>query len=168
MRINIVVARSENGVIGRDGDLPWRLPADLQHFKSITLGHPLVMGRKTHESIGRPLPGRHNIVVSGQAHYRAKGCTIAGSLEQALSAAHPATEVMIIGGATLYAAALPRAERIYLTEVHTVLDGDTRFPPLEREAWRELARERHEADERNDYAYSFVVLERVNRAPINP
>lgn len=161
MRINIVVAKSENDVIGRDGDLPWRLPADLQHFKATTLGHPLVMGRKTHESIGRPLPGRHNIVVSRQTDYLAAGCTVAGSLEQAITVAHPATEIMIIGGATLYAAALPRAERIYLTEVHAQLSGDTCFPRIDRDAWREVTRERHAADDANDHDYSFVVLERL-------
>jgi dihydrofolate reductase len=163
MAINIVVAKSENDVIGRDGDLPWRLCADLRHFKATTLGHPLVMGRKTHESIGRPLPGRHNIVVTRQADYLAAGCTVTGSLEQAIIAAHPATEIMIIGGAALYAAALPRAERIYLTEVHAEITGDTYFPPIDRDAWRELERERHEADESNDHDYSFVVLERVRR-----
>lgn len=161
MRINIVVAKSENDVIGRDGDLPWRLRADLRHFKATTLGHPLVMGRKTHESIGRPLPGRHNIVVTRQVDYLAAGCTVAGSLDQAITLAHPAAEIMIIGGATLYAAALPLAERIYLTEVHAQLAGDTFFPPIDCDAWREVARERHAADDSNDHDYSFVVLERV-------
>lgn len=161
MRINIVVAKSDNDVIGRDGDLPWRLSADLRHFKATTLGHPLVMGRKTHESIGRPLPGRLNIVVTRQADYPAAGCRLAASLDEALDVAHPATEIMVIGGASLYAAALPRAERIFLTEVHAQISGDTHFPPLDRDDWRELARERHEADEANDYDYSFVVLERI-------
>jgi len=161
MRINIVVAKSENDVIGRDGDLPWRLSADLRHFKATTLGHPLVMGRKTHESIGRPLPGRRNIVVTRQADYLAEGCTVAGSLEQALAAAHPAAEVMVIGGASLYAAALPRAGRIYVTEVHTQLAGDTHFPPIDRNAWREVSRERHDADDANEHNYSFVVLDRI-------
>lgn len=161
MRINIVVAKSENDVIGRDGDLPWRLSADLQHFKATTFGHPLVMGRKTHESIGRPLPGRQNIIVTRQADYRAAGCTIADSLEQAIAGALPAEEIMVIGGATLYAAALPLTDRIYLTEVHARLDGDTHFPPLDRKAWREVSRERHEADESNDHDYSFVVLDRL-------
>lgn len=162
MRLNIVVAKSENDVIGRDGDLPWRLPADLRHFKATTLGHPLVMGRKTHESIGRPLPGRHNIVVTRQPDYLAVGCTVAGSLEQAISAAQPATEIMIIGGATLYAAALPRAARIYLTEVHAQISGDTRFPSIDRDAWREVTREHYPADDANDYDYSFVVLDRIS------
>ncbi len=161
MRLNIVVAKSENDVIGRDGDLPWRLSADLRHFKATTLGHPLVMGRKTHESIGRPLPGRQNIIVTRQADYRAEGCTIAASLEQAIAEALSAEEVMIIGGATLYAAALPRADRLYLTEVHAQIAGDTHFPPLDRKAWREVSRERHEADESNDHDYSFVILDRL-------
>ncbi|MGR9090114.1 MAG: dihydrofolate reductase [Gammaproteobacteria bacterium] len=161
MRLNIIVAKSENDVIGRDGDLPWQLSADLRHFKATTLGHPLVMGRKTHESIGRPLPGRRNIVVTRQPDYRASGCTVVDSLEHAIAAALAAAEVMIIGGATLYAAALPQAGRIYLTEVHARIAGDTHFPPIDRNLLREVARERHEADEKNDHDYSFVVLDRI-------
>ena len=164
MRLNIIVAKSENDVIGRDGDLPWRLSADLRNFKATTLGHPLVMGRKTHESIGRPLPGRRNIVVTRQADYHAEACTVVSSLDHAIAEASPAEEVMIIGGATLYAAALPLAGRIYLTEVHAQLSGDTHFPTLDRDDWREVSRERHDADESNDHDYSFVILERIARA----
>jgi dihydrofolate reductase len=162
-RITLVVAVSENGVIGLKGGLPWRLPADLAHFKSVTMGHPIIMGRKTWESIGRPLPGRTNIVVSGQPDYDAPGCIVASSFEAALAAAvdTAADEVMIIGGSALYAAALPRAERILLTRVHGVIDGDTFFAGLVDEEWDVVAVERHEADERHAWAYSFIELRRV-------
>jgi dihydrofolate reductase len=162
-RVTLVVAVSENGVIGVEGGLPWRLPADLAHFKAVTMGHPIVMGRKTWESIGRPLPGRTNIVVSGQPGYEAPGCKVASSFEAALAAAvdTDADEVMIIGGSALYAAALPRADRILLTRVHGVVDGDTFFAGMVDEEWEVVAVERHEADERHAYAYSFIELHRV-------
>jgi dihydrofolate reductase len=162
-RITLVVAVSENGVIGLKGGLPWRLPADLAHFKTVTMGHPVIMGRKTWESIGRPLPGRTNVVVSGQPGYEAPGCIVASSFESALAAASDteADEVMIIGGSALYAAALPRADRILLTRVHTVIEGDTFFAGLIEEEWEVVAVERHEADERHAWAYSFLELRRV-------
>jgi len=148
------------GVIGRDGKLPWYLPNDLQYFKRITMGKPIVMGRKTHESIGRPLPGRANIVVSSNRHYEAPGCTVVGSLDEACAAAGRCEEIMIIGGASLYRDALPLASRIYLTEVNADVVGDVRFPPFDRRAWREIERAHHPADARNFCAHSFVVLER--------
>ena len=153
-RITLVVAVSENGVIGLKGGLPWRLPADLAHFKSVTMGHPIIMGRKTWES---------NIVVSGQPDYDAPGCIVASSFEAALAAAvdTAADEVMIIGGSALYAAALPRADRILLTRVHGVIDGDTFFAGMVDEEWDVVAVERHEADERHPWAYSFIDLRRV-------
>jgi len=164
MRINIIVARSANGVIGRDGDLPWRLSADLQRFKAVTMGHPLIMGRKTHASIGRPLPGRRNIVVSRQADYRAAGCTVVDSFDAAVAAAQPAEEIMVIGGASLYTEALDSATRLYVTEVHTDITGDTFFPGLDPEQWTEVSRERYPGGNNNDHDYSFVVLDRVGES----
>jgi dihydrofolate reductase len=161
MRINIVVAMSRNGVIGHNGGLPWRLPADLKQFKSVTMGHPIVMGRKTFESIGRPLPGRQNIIVSRRPDYRTPGCHMVGSLEAALDAAGDVDEVMVVGGAALYGAALPRTRRIYLTEVQVDLEGDTVFPALDRTEWKETGRDRHGADDNNEYDFSFVILDRI-------
>lgn len=148
------------GVIGRDGGLPWHLPADLKHFRRVTMGKPIVMGRKTHESIGRPLPGRENIVVSRSPAYRAPGCRVVASLARAHEVCRGAAEMMVIGGAALYREALPLARRVYLTEVHTEVEGDVHFPPLDRRQWRECSRENFDADERNCHPYSFVLLER--------
>lgn len=160
MRVNLVVALDRGGVIGHDGGLPWRLPRDLQRFREITLGHPIVMGRRTHESIGRPLPGRLNLVLSTDPRFQAPGCVAMHSLESALAACAEVPEVMIVGGAALYAAALPLAQRLFLTEVAADTEGDVRFPAFERSEWTETARERHAADEKNEYACDFVVLER--------
>jgi dihydrofolate reductase len=155
----LVVAMDRQGVIGKGGTLPWRLPADLKHFRAITWGKPAVMGRKTHESIGRPLPGRKNIVVSRDPGYSSPGCSVVHSIEQALAHTQSAAEVMIIGGAALYAETLPRAQRIYLTEVHAEFDGDVHFPAYDRTAWKERERVDHPADAVNLYPYSFVLLE---------
>jgi len=160
-RITLVAAVARNGVIGRAGALPWRLPADLRRFREVTWGHPVVMGRRTWESIGRPLPGRRNIVVTRRFGYRAPGAEVAGSPEAALSVAAGAGEVMVIGGGELYAAFLPLAARILLTEVEAEPEGDAFFPPLAPGEWRETARERHPADPDNPFAYSFVTLERT-------
>lgn len=159
MRISLIVAVAENGVIGRDGDLPWRIPADLKFFKDTTTGHPIVMGRKTHQSIGRALPGRTNIVVTRDPEFSGDDIAVVGDLDSALAAAGEADEVMVIGGAQIYAMALPRAKRIYLTEVHIAADGDTRFPELDRGIWSETARVDHPA-EGDIPAFSFVTLER--------
>ncbi len=163
--ISFVVARADNGVIGRDNALPWHLPADLKHFKRLTVGKPIVMGRRTFESIGRPLPGRHNIVLTRDPDWRADGVTVVGNLAEAVAAGglDPRTrveEVMIIGGAAVYADALPIATRIYLTEVHDAPGGDTILPPFAPDRWRETAREDHPAEDGKP-AYSFVTLERV-------
>lgn len=160
-RIALIAAMTENRVIGRENRLPWRLSADLRRFKSLTMGKPVIMGRKTYESIGKPLPGRSNIVVTRDPDYRAQGCRVVHSLEQALEAAAGHDEVMVIGGAQLYRQTLDRAERMYLTLVKTELDGDTLFPQIEMRHWRELERESHRADEKNEYDYDFVTLERV-------
>ena len=159
MRISLIVAVAENGVIGRDGDLPWRIPADLKFFKDTTTGHPIVMGRKTHQSIGRALPGRKNIVVTRDPDFVGDDIDVVGDLEAALAAAGDADEVMVIGGAQIYALALSRATRIYLTEVHIAADGDTRFLPLDEGGWQETARVEHPA-EGDAPAFSFVTLER--------
>lgn len=159
--IAIVVAMDRNHVIGREGGLPWHLPSDLRHFKRLTMGRPIIMGRRTHASIGRPLPGRDNIVVTGNPAYLAPGCRIAHSLEEALSLAADAPVACVIGGAALYREALPLASRIYLTEVHADAHGDVRFPQFDRARWCEVAREYHPADARNPYAHSFVELVRT-------
>lgn len=160
--VSFVVAVAENGIIGREGELPWgRLPADLQHFKRLTLGHPVVMGRKTFDSLGRALPKRPNIVVTRQADWSAPNCETVGSVLAALARAHELDEeVCVIGGGEIYRAALPAADVIHLTEVHHSFEGDAYFPPLSPTDWREETRERHEADEQHAYAFSFVTLRR--------
>jgi dihydrofolate reductase len=161
MRISLIVAMAENRVIGRHNQLPWRIPADLKHFKALTMGKPIIMGRKTYESIGRPLPGRDNIVITGDTTYRAEGCQVVHSIEEALRSAGGAGEAMIIGGATLYRQTLKDADRLYLTLVKAQPEGDTWFPKIEPQEWREIRREAHRADESNEYDYDFVVLDRV-------
>lgn len=165
MIISLIVAMDRNGLIGHGNALPWRLPADLRHFKAVTLGKPIVMGRRTHESIGRPLPGRTNIVISRDPDYMAPGCTVVASIDAALAAAGGAPEVMLIGGAQLYTELLPRAQRIYLTHIDAAFEGDTWFPALTPADWRELERSEHVPDEHNPYPYSFVLLER--RTPVS-
>jgi dihydrofolate reductase len=161
MRISLIVAMAENRVIGRDNQLPWRIPEDLKHFKALTMGKPIIMGRKTYESIGRPLPGRDNIVITGDTLYRAEGCQVVHSIEEALRSVGVAEEAMIIGGAALYRQTLQDADRLYLTLVKAQPEGDTWFPKIEPQAWREIRREAHRADESNEYDYAFVVLDRV-------
>lgn len=162
VRVTIVVAVAENGVIGRDNALPWHLPEDLRRFKTLTWGKPVIMGRLTHESIGRPLPGRRNIVLSRDAGYTARGCETAQSLDDALGGL--SGEVMVIGGAGVYREALPRAERIEMTRVHRSFDGDTKFPELDRAEWREAECIRHPPSDGRNYAISFVRLERSGTA----
>jgi dihydrofolate reductase len=161
MRLALIVAMAENRVIGRNNQLPWRIPADLRHFKALTLGKPVIMGRKTYESIGRPLPGRDNIVISADSGYQAEGCQVVHSVEQALEAAGSCEEAMIIGGANLYRQTLENADRLYLTLVKAEPEGDTWFPEIELQQWREIERQAHTADESNEYDYDFVVLERA-------
>jgi len=163
MRIALIAAVASNRVIGRDGDLPWRIPADLRHFKAVTMGKPIIMGRRTFQSIGKALPGRTNVVVTRDRAFAAADVTVAGSFAQALAIAEAtgADEAMVIGGGEIYAAALAGAERIYLTEVHVDAEGDVRFPALDGSQWREVARDDHAA-EGDVPAFSFVVLERVS------
>ncbi|MFT5426845.1 MAG: dihydrofolate reductase [Gammaproteobacteria bacterium] len=161
MKISIIVAMDKNRVIGLEGDLPWRLSADLKHFKAITMGKPLIMGRKTHESIGRPLPGRKNIVVTHSQDFKAEGCVIVHSLDDAFQAAGDVDEVMIMGGSGVYDQSLARVDRLYLTEVHADVKGDVYFPKFDKCEWKEVEMEKHTADEKNEFDYSFVVLERL-------
>jgi dihydrofolate reductase len=163
MRRSLVVAVARNGVIGRDNQLPWKLPDDLAYFKRVTMGHPIVMGRRTWESIGKPLAGRKNIVVTHQPDYQAPGCTVVHSLEEAWSAAGDADEVCVIGGTTLFEESLPLADRIHLTEVEAEVEGDTFFPPFDRGEWDEREVQRHPADARHAYPFRILVLERRAR-----
>jgi dihydrofolate reductase len=165
MKLALIVAAARNRAIGLHNKMPWHLPEDLKYFKRVTLGKPVIMGRNTFESIGRPLPGRPNIVISRNAGYKAEGITLVTSLDEALAAAErllPAgqDEVMVIGGAQIYAQALPLATRLYLTEVDAEPEADAFFPVIVRNEWRESARVSHPACERNPYPYSFVVLEK--------
>jgi dihydrofolate reductase len=161
MRISIVVAAAENGVIGAGNALPWHLPDDLKRFKALTMGKPILMGRKTHESIGRPLPGRTNIVISRQRSLALPGCVVVSSLEEAKRAAGAAEELAIIGGAELYAQAISFVDVIHMTRVHAEVDGDAYFPPLAADAWCEKTIATHPADERHAFAFTFLELERI-------
>lgn len=163
MRVSLIAAVARNGVIGRDGDLPWRIPADLRFFKQTTMGKPIVMGRKTFDSIGRVLPGRTNIVVTRNADFAAKDAIIVASLDDAIAAADGADEVMVIGGAEIYRQAVARADRLYLTEVDAEPEGDAHFPEIDRSEWRETARTDHPAAD-GVPAFSFVTLDRVGDA----
>jgi len=157
---SLVVAMARNRVIGRDNRLPWRLPADLAYFKQVTMGHPVVMGRRTYESIPdrfRPLPNRRNIVLST---FRAPGCTVVGSLDEAWRVAGDADEVSVIGGTSIFDEALPIADRIHLTEVEAEVPGDTYFPAFDRSQWTEREVARHPRDDRHAYPFRIVVLDR--------
>ena len=159
--LELVVAVAENDVIGRGNQLPWHLPADLRHFKSLTLGKPILMGRKTFESIGRALPGRLNIVLSRSPGFSPLDCVVVKTLDDARLAAGTQPELMVIGGSELYRQCLPLARRIYLTLIHTrIEDGDTMFHGWRGAEWQATSRERHEADEKNLHAYSFITLDR--------
>lgn len=164
--LSLICALAENRVIGHENQLPWRLPRDLAYFKSITLGHPIIMGRKTFDSIGRALPGRTNIVVSRQEDWAAEGVTSVNTLTDAFHCAAEqarksgVAEIMLIGGASLYEQALPLARRLYLTEVHASIPGDAFFPEFSSDEWQEVSREEFDADEKNQFPHAFVVYER--------
>lgn len=160
MLLSLVAAMDRDRLIGRGGGLPWHLPADLAHFKRVTMGKPVIMGRHTYESIGRPLPGRRNIVVTRRADYAAEGCTVVTRLLAALDAAGDAPEAMIIGGASLYAEVLPLAGRMYLSLIDATFEGDTWFPVYDPSEWEEVASEQRVPDEKNPYAMRFVTLDR--------
>jgi len=165
MRRSLVVAMARNRVIGRDNALPWHLPADLAHFKRVTMGHPIVMGRRTFESIGKALPGRMNIVLSRDPSFEAPGCSVVRSLDEAWKAAGDAAEVCIIGGSSLFAEALPIADVIHLTEVEADVPGDTYFPPFDHGEWQQTEVARHPADERHAYPMRILRLERRRARP---
>lgn len=162
MRVSLIAAMARGRVIGKDNDMPWHLPADLKHFKALTVGKPVIMGRKTLASMGnRPLPKRLNIVLSRQKDFTAEGCTVVHSLDEALKAAGACDEAIIMGGATLYEVALEKADTMYLTFIDAAIEGDTYFPEWSEEHWQESARERREPDEKNVYALEFVTLKRT-------
>jgi dihydrofolate reductase len=165
--ISLIVAAADNGIIGRDNALPWHLPEDLKRFKRITMGKPIVMGRKTFDSIGKPLPGRQNIVVTRDSNYHREGVTVAHSVEGAVTAAGAAQEIMIIGGADLFRLFLPSASRVHLTRVHGDVDGDVRWEPLD-ESWCRVAAESHPADERHSHAMTFELWEKRQTSAKNP
>jgi dihydrofolate reductase len=160
-RIAFVVARDRGGVIGKGGTLPWKLPDDMKHVRALTVGKPLIMGRRTYESIGRPLPERISIVLTRDPSFQADGVLVARTPEEALALAGDAPEVVVFGGADVFARFLPLADRIYLTEVDADVGGDTYFPPLDPAQWRELEAEEHAADAKHAYPFRFVTLERV-------
>lgn len=154
--ISLIVAMAKNRIIGKDNQMPWHLPADLGHFKTVTLGKPIIMGRKTYESIGRPLPGRKNIVMSRDKDYKLEGCETVTSLEEAIKLVEDVEEIMIIGGGFLYTECIPQADKLYLTFIDLDVEGDTQFPQFEHLSLTELKREKHYKDEKNPYNYEFV------------
>jgi dihydrofolate reductase len=159
MIISIVVAIAENHAIGKDNKLLWHLPNDLKHFKTITSGHTVIMGRKTYDSVGKPLPNRRNIIITRQ-HIEIAGCEVVNSLEEAVALCKTEGEVFIVGGAEIYRQAMAITNKIYLTIVHQSFEGDTYFPKIEENVWVETEREDHDADEKNKIAYSFITLVR--------
>lgn len=159
MKISMVAAMAKARIIGKDNAMPWHLPADFAWFKKVTMGKPVVMGRKTFESIGRPLPGRHNIVISRNAAYQAEGITVVSDFESAKQAAGNVEELMVIGGGSIYTACLENADRLYLTFIDLEVEGDTQFPDWGK-GWQEVHSESYAADEKNAHDMRFVILER--------
>jgi dihydrofolate reductase len=160
MKISLVVAFDENYLIGNQNKLPWHLPADLKHFKEITMGHYMLMGRKTYESIGKPLPGRTSVIITHNPGFRASGCIIATSLSDAIKKCGNEGEVFIIGGAQVFQEAIKIATHLYATVIHNIFEGDTWFPAPDMLTWKETSREKHEPDEKNKWAYTFINYER--------
>ncbi len=165
MKICFIAAIAQNYIIGHEGDLPWRLPSDLRWFKKHTINKPCVMGRRTYDSLGKPLPSRQNIVVTRDLSFEAP-CDVAHSIDEALACAGDAEEIMILGGAAIYQALLERADRFYLTVVHARPEGDTSFPAFDPEQWNVVSREDVDPDEKNPIAHTFYVLDRVIYAPV--
>jgi len=164
MNISIIAAMARNRIIGINNTLPWRLPADLQHFKQITMGKPVIMGRKTYESIGRPLPGRLNIIISQNLDYSVEGCQVVHSIAEAFSAASHYDEAMIIGGASFYNQALAYAGRLYLTIIEEDFEGDACFPEYNEDEWQEIERIEGIRDAKNSHPHHFIILERKTAA----
>lgn len=162
MSLSLIVAKAEDGAIGKQGDLPWRLSSDLKRFKQLTMGHHLIMGRKTFESIGRPLPGRTTVVITRNPNWGSEGVLVASSLDQAIEITKEDSEPFVIGGAEIYRQFLAQVDRLYLTDVHTsVADADAFFPTIDHDQWRRVQREEIPADERNEFASTFQILERL-------
>ncbi len=161
MKLSIIAAMSANRVIGRDNSLPWKLPEDWKRFKNLTMGHHLLMGRKTFESIGQPLPGRTTVVITRQSRYSPTGALVAHSIEQALQMAAQESEVFVAGGAQIYQQMLPRADRLYLTSIDKEFEGDTAFPDFDESDWQLIFKENRGPDEKNSYHYSFLTYERL-------
>jgi dihydrofolate reductase len=159
-RISIISAMASNRAIGIRNTLPWQLPEDLKHFKALTMGHHIVMGRKTYDSIGKPLPGRDTVIVTRNADYAVPGCLAVNSLDAALTVSHGDAEVFFVGGAELYRQALSIAHRIYLTEIQRVFDGDAFFPEFDKSQWIETARDKHRTEGPNGFEYHFVIYDR--------
>jgi dihydrofolate reductase len=158
--ISLIAAVSTNGVIGRDGDLPWRMPTDLKRFKRLTMGHHLVVGRKTWDEVGKPLPGRIMVVVTRDPDFALDDVIVVHCLADALEAASEDDEIFVAGGGEIYRQALPLADRMYLTRIHAMIDGDTTFPEFDESAWILVEREDHLADEKNPYPFSFLTYEK--------
>ncbi len=154
--LSLIVAMDDNRLIGSNNNLPWQLPADLAFFKRTTMGKPIIMGRKTFVSIGRPLPGRHNIVITRDSAFSAEGCEIADGIHTALSLCRDVEEVMLIGGASLYQQTIDQATQLYITRIHHSFEGDTWFPEFDLKVWKQANRQDYEADSSNPYAYSFI------------
>ncbi|MGE0757303.1 MAG: dihydrofolate reductase [Pirellulaceae bacterium] len=162
MKLSLIVAMSRNRVIGRDGHLPWRLSGDLRRFKQLTMGHPILMGRRTYESLGRPLPGRTSIVLTRNPLFRPTGVLVAGTIDDALRLASSSPEAFVIGGAEIYEAFLTRIQRMYVTVVDGEVPGDTYFPAVDLATWTLVAHEPHPADSRNELPYAFLTYDRVH------
>jgi len=160
MKISIIVAMASNHAIGLNNQMPWHLSADLKKFKAITMGSPILMGRKTYESIGKPLPGRRNIIISRNPDYQREGCLVFNDIEKAIEACRQYDEIFIIGGASFYQAILPKADSLYLTQINKEFEGDTFFPVINKNEWKEVARENIDGDESVDFSYSFIKLVR--------
>ena len=158
--LSIIVAVSENNVVGKENKLPWKLSADLKRLKSLTMGHHIIMGRKTWESLGKALPGRINVVITTDKNFKAEGGVVVHSLNEALAYSSVDDEIFIFGGGKIFKEAMPLVNKIYITRVHSIIDGDTFFPVLDRSDWKEISREDFKADEKNQYNYSFLTLVR--------
>nr|WP_304219848.1 dihydrofolate reductase [Fredinandcohnia onubensis] len=160
--ISLLVAMDKNQLIGKDNDLPWRLPADLAYFKRVTMGHPIIMGRKTYDSIGRPLPGRENIIVTRDTSYEAEGCKVIHSIEEIVKMNEQTDqELFVIGGAEIFKEILPHSDRLYITEINEEFKGDTYFPAFDKVEWKVISEEKGIKNEKNPYDYTFLVYEKI-------
>ncbi|MDR4888608.1 dihydrofolate reductase [Fredinandcohnia sp. QZ13] len=160
--ISLLLAMDKNQLIGKDNDLPWRLPADLAYFKRVTMGHPIIMGRKTYDSIGRPLPGRENIIVTRDTSYKAEGCKVIHSIDEIVKMSEETEqELFVIGGAEIFKEILPYSDRLYITEIDEEFEGDTYFPAFDKAEWQVISKEKGIKDEKNPYEYTFLVYEKI-------